>query len=199
MMKIKKIRFYEEKKRFIIFSIMLLVILFVSFQLLSVSFARYETVSKLRANIDKAVYLLDDKGLTFNLDSLKLIPSDDPYVYKFSVSNFNDSTRSDISIKYKLKITTTTNLPITLALYKNENYDDSEAVNICSTYRLAQDVDGSWYKIYEIDNYVTFLYTEEATNIYSLVINFPKIYSSNTVYADKIENIEVSIISEQII
>ena len=40
-------------------------------------------------------------------------------------------------------------------------------------------------------------YTDKVTDIYTLVINFPKTYSSSTTYADCIENIEIDIESSQ--
>ena len=43
------------------------------------------------------------------------------------------------------------------------------------------------------------LYTDQITDIYTLVINFSKEYASNSVYADSIENIEVMIKSKQIV
>ena len=136
--------------------------------------------------------------MSFNIDPEQIIPSDTPYVYKFSVSNFNASGNSDINIEYSLRVTTTTNLPLTFALYRNENHDDAGAVNLFSSPRIVQDSDGAWYNIYEPEGTYEMYYEEQITDIYTLVINFPKAYSSNAVYADSIENIEVMIKSKQI-
>lgn len=197
--KFSNINYFEEKKRFLLFSLFLLLILYLSFKLFGVAYASYETKAKLNASIDRAIYLIDNEGMSFNIDPEQIIPSDDPYVYKFSISNFNATTRSDIDLLYELRVTTTTNLPLTFELYRNENYDDANAVNLFSSPRVAQDEDGAWYNIYEPSGVYEMLYAEEVTDIYTLVINFPKVYSSNVVYADSIENIEVMIKSKQMV
>ena len=197
--KFSNINYFEEKKRFLLFSLFLLLILYLSFKLFGVAYASYETNAKLNASIDRAIYLIDNEGMSFNIDPEQIIPSDDPYVYKFSISNFNATTRSDIDLLYELRVTTTTNLPLTFELYRNENYDDATAVNLFSSPRVAQDEDGAWYNIYEPSGVYEMLYAEEVTDIYTLVINFPKVYSSNVVYADSIENIEVMIKSKQMV
>ena len=197
--KFSNVNYFEEKKRFLLFSLFLLLILYLSFKLFGVAYASYETKAKLNASIDRAIYLIDNEGMSFNIDPEQIIPSDDPYVYKFSISNFNATTRSDIDLLYELRVTTTTNLPLTFELYRNENYDDATAVNLFSSPRVAQDEDGAWYNIYEPSGVYEMLYAEEVTDIYTLVINFPKVYSSNVVYADSIENIEVMIKSKQMV
>ena len=197
--KYSNVNYFEEKKRFLLFSLFLLLILYLSFKLFGVAYASYETKAKLNASIDRAIYLIDNEGMSFNIDPEQIIPSDDPYVYKFSISNFNATTRSDIDLLYELRVTTTTNLPLTFELYRNENYDDATAVNLFSSPRVAQDEDGAWYNIYEPSGVYEMLYAEKVTDIYTLVINFPKVYSSNVVYADSIENIEVMIKSKQMV
>ena len=197
--KFSNVNYFEEKKRFLLFSLFLLLILYLSFKLFGVAYASYETKAKLNASIDRAIYLIDNEGMSFNIDPEQIIPSDDPYVYKFSISNFNAVTRSDIDVLYELRVTTTTNLPLTFELYRNENYDDATAVNLFSSPRVAQDEDGAWYNIYEPSGVYEMLYAEKVTDIYTLVINFPKVYSSNVVYADSIENIEVMIKSKQMV
>ncbi len=195
---IKGIKYYEEKKRFLLFSLLLLVCLFLSFKLFGMAYASYQTTVKLNANIDQAIYLINNERMTFNIDSSKIIPAVDPYIYKFSISNFNATSNSDIDIEYELKVTTTTNLPLTFALYRNQNYDDIDAVNLFSNSRLVQDTDGAWYNIYEPSNKYLMKYTDQITDIYTLVITFPKVYSSNDAYADAIEDIEVVIKSKQV-
>ena len=197
--KFSNINYFEEKKRFLLFSLFLLLILYLSFKLFGVAYASYETKAKLNASIDRAIYLIDNEGMSFNIDPEQIIPSNDPYVYKFSISNFNAVTRSDIDVLYELRVTTTTNLPLTFELYRNENYDDVGAINLFSSPRVVQDEDGAWYNIYEPNGVYEMLYTEQITDIYTLVINFSKEYASNSVYADSIENIEVMIKSKQIV
>ena len=197
--KFSNIKYFEEKKRFLLFSFLLLLILYLIFKLFGVAYASYETHAKLTASIDRAIYLIDNDGMSFNIDSEQIVPSNDPYVYKFSISNFDAVSRSDIDLSYELMVTTTTNLPLTFELYRNENHDADGAVNLFASPRIVQDEDGAWYNIYEPSGVYNMLYTEQVTDIYTLVINFPKAYASNLVYANSIENIEVTIKSKQIV
>lgn len=197
--KLDNIKYFEEKRRFLLFSFFLLLCLYLSFKLFGIAYSSYETSAKLNANIDRAIYLIENDGMTFNIDPEQIVPSNDPYVYKFSVSNFNASSNSDIDVSYELKVITTTNLPLTIELYRNENYDEASAVNLFSTARIVQDVDGAWYNIYEPEGVYEMLYKEQVTDIYTLVVNFPKTYASNSVYADSIESIEVVIESKQMV
>lgn len=199
MVKIKSIKFYEEKVRFLLFSVVLLLLLWLAFKLFEVSYASYQSHAKLNANIERAIYLIDVSKTSFNIDPEQIVPSDEPFVYKFSVSNFNDSLRSDIDIKYTLKVTTTTNLPLNFNLYRNESYDNATSVDLLEAHQSLQDSDGAWYNVYNLDNWYTLNHNDKVTDIFTLVIKFPKVYSTNTIYADAIENIEISIDSKQII
>lgn len=197
--KIHNIKFYEEKKRFLLFSVLIVFSLFFSFHLFQRAYAYYQSHAALNIKVDKAIYLLESSKMNFNIDSNGIIPSDDDFVYSFSISNYKDDLHSDIDIEYDLSITTTTNLPITLKLYRNTNYTDAGASSILSEREIKQDVDGSWYYIYNIDDTYEMKYSDDVMDYYTLVVDFPKIYSTSLIYADAIENIEVSISSRQII
>ena len=110
--KFNNIKYKNEKLKLIYFGFSLLFILFLSGFLFSVSFASYQSQISLRANIDKALYIFDREGLSFNLDSEKIVPSNDPYTYKFSIANYREDKESDFNINYSIKIKTTTNLPL---------------------------------------------------------------------------------------
>ena len=195
--KFSNIKYYEEKKRFLLFSVMLLLALFLAYFLFKGAYAAYKSSAKLVTNIDKALYLIETDKMSFNIDPEQIVPSVDPYTYKFSVSNFNSSKQGEVSLLYTVKVVTTTNLPITVQLYRNENYDDAGATQLLSGARVVQDEDGTWYNIYDVNENFTMEYTDKVTDIYTLVINFPKTYSSTTTYAECIESIEVRVESSQ--
>ena len=89
--KIKNSPYYEEKKRFLLFGVSLIFVLFFSFFLLRKTFARYELRTKIDANIDRALYIFDATEMSFNLEPSGIVPSSNEYVYRFSVSNFNET------------------------------------------------------------------------------------------------------------
>lgn len=198
--KLKKenISYYEEKKRLLIVVTGLFLLIILAINLFQIAYASYESEAKLNANINKALYILEEGGMNFNIDLNKIEPSDKPYIYKFSISNYKGNKHSQVDIEYKIDFKTTTNLPLTYELYRNENYDDVGAKNLFNTAKLTQDTDGAWYNTLEGKEKYIFPYVENKTDIYTLVIHFPKEYKTNTEYADNIENIEVGIKSNQV-
>ena len=197
--KILSIRYFKEKTKLILFLLVLILILFFARYLFGLAYSRYEVRAKINANIDKALYIFEDEKLSFNLEPNGIIPRDEPYIYKFSVSNYNSSKESDVDISYKVSIRTTTNLPIQLKLYRNELYDSETSINLLNGSSIVQDEDGAWYRVYQVSDEFEFLYTSKSTDVFTLVINFPSVYSENPIYANYIENIEVTLESKQII
>lgn len=198
--KLKKenISYFEEKKRFLIVILVMFILIVVAIKLLQIAYASYESQAKLNANIDKALYILKTGGMNFNIDLDKIEPSGKPYIYKFSISNFDGNRHSDVDIEYQMNITTTTNLPLTYELYRNENYDDENATNLFENMKTKQDVDGAWYNYLEGQEKYLFPYEEDKTDIYTLVVYFPESNKTTTEYADNLENIEVEIKSNQV-
>ncbi len=197
--KISNIKYLTYKKRFLkvslVFAFSIILIVF----LVTRAYGSYITTAKLRADIDKAIYIFEEEKLSFNIDENKIIPSNDPYTYVFSVQNYNTSQTSDVDLTYNINIRSTTNLPLEIKLYRNENYNASGATNIIGSPTLRRDADGAWYKLYtESDDY-PMNYNSNTKDIFTLVINFPKAYSIDTTYADITENIEVIINSKQVI
>lgn len=197
--KLSRIEYLNEKGRFLLFAFLLIFILFVSFFLFRLAYARYELSSRLVANIDKALYIFEADQTTFNLDPNGIIPSSEPYTYRFSVANFTESKNSDVDLQYNVRVRTTTNLPITIQLYRNELPTDSGATNLLTGCQNVQDEDGAWYHVYDVNDEYQMLYTNEVTDYYTLVIRFPQVYASDTTYVNAIENIEITLESEQII
>lgn len=194
-----KIEYIDEKGRFLLFAFALFLVLFVAYFLFRIAYGRYEMNGRLMANIDKALYLFGSDSIQFNLEPEGIVPSDDPYVYRFSVANFTESKDSDVDISYSIRVRTTTNLPITVEMYRNELYNSPGAVNIFDGCLDVQDADGAWYHVYNVSDEFEMLYTQRKTDVYSLVIRFPSAYASDTTYANAVENIEVTLKSKQMV
>ncbi len=195
---IKNISYFDEKKRFLIFGAGLFLILVLAVYLLRIAYARYEVQASIYSDIDQALYVFEAGDMSFNLDPEGIIPKNGKYTYRFSVANFNESKTSDVDLLYNLKVITTTNLPITVELYRNCS-DISNCTNLIQGARTANDEDGAWYKIYNVDGQYELDYSSQTTDVYSLVIEFPLNYANDITYANSIENIEVSLHSEQMI
>ena len=187
----------EEKKKFLLFALLLLALLFLSFYLLRAAYARYQVNAKINADIDRALYILGEEKLNFNIEADGIVPSNTPYTYRFSISNFNENNTSDVDINYSINIRTTTNLPITLSLYRNQL--PNNGTNIFGSPITKQDEDGAWYRIYNTNSTYDLYYRNRTTDVYTLVINFPLVYANDTTYSNYIESIEVNIESKQIV
>lgn len=194
----ENIAYFEEKKRFLIVIFVMFLIIFIAIKLFQIAYASYESEAKLNANIEKALYILKEGGMEFNIELDKIEPSPNPYIYKFSVSNFNGNKHSDVDIEYTITLTTTTNLPLTYELYRNENYDDENATNLFKDMTVKQDIDGAWYNYLEGKEEYLFPYQEDKTDIYTLVVYFKEENKTTIDYADSIENIEVKLDSHQV-
>ena len=197
--KIQNITLFEEKKRFLLFVLLLFSMLFLSYYLLTVAYSRYEVQTKIFSNIDKAVYIFKGEDVSFSLDPAGIVPSSTAYSYRFSVSNFDGETMGDVDLSYTVSVRTTTNLPISVALYRNELPEASGATNILSAARNAQDEDGAWYRVYDVNDEYEMLFEDQVTDVYTMVITFPAVYSNDPIYSNYLENIEVSLHSEQMI
>ena len=57
MNKLKKISYYEEKKRFLIVILVMFLLLVLAIKLFQIAYAAYQSSAKLNANIEKALYI----------------------------------------------------------------------------------------------------------------------------------------------
>ncbi len=186
-----------NRKRSIIIAKLLVNILFIIliFILLNRTFAKYKTEATSQAEIQAAFYLLNDEYQTAEVKLDSLEPRDDEYVYSFSVSNNKSNKRTETSLEYELKIVTTTNLPLSYKLYKNEDY--KTGTNIITSDTILPDEYGTFFRTICTEKEI-FTYSENKTNIYTLVVKFPKEYNK-TEYQDIIEAITIAIESRQLI
>lgn len=157
--------------------------------------SRYETDAKVSGNMQAAFYLLDVGHQSTTIQLLSMSPSDKEYKYIFSVANNDGTRRSETSLEYDLEIVTTTNLPLTFELYIEK--EGQEAVNAVTNTTTIQDEYDTYFRVIETAT-ESFTHTEDKTNIYTLVIRFPKSYNS-VEYQDIIEGVEINIDSKQII
>ncbi len=188
----------EEKRRFLLFAFVLFAALFTAFYLLRIAYARYETNAKLKADVMKALYIFEAEKLQFNLESEGIIPSANPYTYKFSVSNFKDSKRSEIDIEYNLTVKTTTNLPISVAIYKLDS-NNNKGPNLVTGAVVKQDEDDSYYRLYKVPNTYNMLFANNVTDYFQIEISFPLAYKENMDYEHAIENVDVILESKQMV
>ena len=76
----ENIAYFEEKKRFLIVIFVMFLIIFIAIKLFQIAYASYESEAKLNANIEKALYILKEGGMDFNINLHKIEPSPNPYI-----------------------------------------------------------------------------------------------------------------------
>lgn len=176
----------------------LLLILFALLLILvPITYSKFTSLGNSNIKIDTAFYLLENTYESRNIKITDLMPSDNVFTYNFSVANYNNNKRADTDIEYTLKITTTTNLPLTYALYLNEQYDDNDSTNIITSDIVAPDEDGTYFKNMTTDP-IIFSHNTNEENIYQLTVIFPAQYDSFD-YQDIVEGIIISVDSKQVI
>ena len=186
----------KKNKKIFLKTIILITCILIITRLFVLVLAKYESISNSNANVDVAFYLLKDdyKKMTTSLDSI--LPQDDVYVYTFSIGNEDGKQKAEVDLEYELKIRTTTNLPLTYELYMNQKYTDSGAKNIIKENNIALDEDGTYFRTITTNN-EKLPYKEGKTNLYQLVIHFPKQYDTEN-YQNIIELIEITVNAHQI-
>ena len=173
--------------------------LFRSTSTIPITLSRYMTTVVGTTSTNVAYYLLKPTYMTNNVKLTTLAPSDTPYVYTFSISNYDSNETSEVDLEYILKIITTTNLPLTYKLYKNEDYTSNSATNLVTNNNtvVAQDDDGTYFKTMTF-NKEELYYNTPAINNYTLLIYYSTA-SANAIYQNTIESIRIVIDSNQIV
>ena len=176
----------------IVIVLILFCILILLINIIKITFSRYESTATSNSNIPVAFYVLNDDFQTMSLKLDSIVPSSNPYIYNFTISNSNGEEICDTDMEYTLKIRTTTNLPLEYSLYMNQSNN-----NIIQQDKIEKDENGTYFRILEIPK-ENFTYKEEKTNKYQLIVKFDEKY--NTIdYQDIIERIEIIVDSKQII
>jgi len=186
-----------NKNRLIISGILLflVVVLIVFIDTDVFTFSRYERNVTSNNDLHTAIYLLKDEYQTITVKIPDVIPSNNQYLYTFSVSNFKDDVHSDTNLKYKIHIRTTTNLRIGYDLYNTLDIDDAQSDLI--TNLIQRDDDGTYFRNM-ITGEKTMLYSEDKTDYYTLLLTFPLDYK-DSMYSGIPELIEINIESKQIL
>lgn len=183
------------------------------------SYSLFESEASSTASIDVAFFILDDKyeNQTIVLDDME--PGDVQYI-KFSVANYleaenedEDDITSETDMKYKLKIRTTTNLPLKYELYRNQSLDQSNLVNVLdedysesvyldsyNTYfqKLVLDNESNDLKLEGITDSGDFYKDTPVKITYILKVELPAEYKG-VEYQDRMECIEISVDGKQIL
>ena len=191
---------FSKKKFLLISKINLLVILLlILIKIMPVTLSKYQSSGIGNMNSNIAFYLLTVDYLTQRIKLSDLTPSDNPYVYTFTVGNEKDSKTSEVDIEYILSFVTTTNLPLRYELYENSNYQDENAVNLIndSNTVIEKDEDGAYFQKFTFEK-ENLYFNNPSTNTYTLLVYFDK-SNNDAKYQDTVEGLRIIVDSKQII
>lgn len=183
-----------NNKKYLIFLISLFVILVLGIS--GVTYAKYEMHANSVAPLEYALYILDTKPISDTVKLSEVKPSNNEYVYAFSVSNFKDKKRLETNLEYNLSIKVTTNLPLEYRLVVNDDYNTNKD-NAFVSDEVIQDSDGTYFRVMNAPS-SGFSYKEDETNYYYLIVSFPLNYIDSK-YQSITEFISIEINSNQVI
>lgn len=213
---------YVDKKKINFLTVFLLLDLIAVFSIFKTSNATYTSDALGTAEMEVALYAFKYGGMNEidgvdggtvleNIDvNLGDISPGETKYYKFNIYNYlkdeetNIDKVSETSISYKLKVITTTNLPLDYRLYYNESPFSNSSTNLLSsdssnTNDIITDGYGTYYKVFPVEEKCFKLNTSELkSDQYTLVVHFPSMYS-DVLYQDLIESIKIQIESKQVL
>ena len=187
-----------NKKKKILYTKLVILILcfFIVLRIFVLVLSKYESIADSNANVDIAFYLLKEDYQTMTTNLAAIAPRDNAYVFNFSIGNQDGEKKAEVDLTYDLTIRTTTNLPLTYDLYMNQQYDDADATSIIKENVISQDEDLTYFITITTEP-VTLKYTTGTTNMYQLVVYFPKDYNKEN-YQDIIEALEITVDAKQV-
>lgn len=174
------LKMFDLKRFFSYFRIIIIVIsLLLILNIVTFAYSRYQTSALSNAEASVAFFIVDVGTYEQSIALKGLEPSDKPYIYNFKVSNYNLTGRTNVSLKYTIDFQTTTNLPFNIKIFRNEDFN-SNSTNIIAGEEILQEQDNVYYKKYKNNQEYYFTHKNNQTDNYVLVVNFPKIYNTDS-------------------
>lgn len=156
------------------------------------TFSRYETTGVSQPEIQMAFWLVTDTNQEGEVFIEDMIPGNSKE-YAFSVSNFKDGKRSEVTTTYEVSVKATTNMPLKYEIYQVEGGNKEK----CDVTELNEpDSYGTYFKTVTTTTDLEFDHTEDQTHNFELKIIFPE-ENDNADYADLVENVSLRVSAKQ--
>ena len=157
--------------------------------------AKYESEKTADIKPNFAFFITDISTQSQSIKLDNIVPSDEPYLYTFTVSNYKGNRKSNVDLRYSIEIITTTNLPLDFRLYKNPNFSNQSQY----TDFTEQNTDGVYFRHLLYDSESIMNYNAPTTDTYTLWISFPSSYKSDFNSLNGVmELIDVEIVAKQV-
>lgn len=195
MNKLKELMNNQYFKRYSILFV-LLVLVGVVISTSNITYSKYETNTKVNLKPAIAFFIVDVDNQTQSIKLESMVPSDEPYMYRFDVSNFKDDKKANVDLKYKIELITTTNMPLEFRVFKDPDLSN----NIVSNTTYTTDDNGVFYKHLIIDDINPMYFSNKKTDVYYLWVKFPKQYENSPEhYSGNIDLVDIKINAEQVV
>ena len=198
MEKLKKILSYFDQKalkRYGIFSVLVifLLLLIISSNLTQ---ARYENTTSVRVTPTLAFFVVGVESQTGQIKLSSMVPRNEPYLYSFNVSNFNQTKKANVDLTYSIEIITTTNMPLNYRIFVGNDMTN----NAIDADTFDTDENGVYYRHLVINNVNTLNYNTRQTDVYTLWVEFPEVNKNYPIeYAGIIDLVDIKINAEQVV
>ena len=135
--------------------------------------------------------MIDPKKQTQSIKIGEISPDGQDFSYSIEVSNFKDTKVREVNLDYTFEVITTTNIPVTYSLYK----DDGDTYIIGNREIIQDSNDMYFFKYQSLAG--SFFHDIPRTDKYTLVVNFPQTYN-NEKYQDLIDTVQISLDAKQV-
>lgn len=168
-----------DKSRFLFVGkfIFIFVALVIVVNILGDTYTRYESNVDLNANANVAFFVIDQGTYENTISLTGLEPRVAPFYYTFYVANYNLDTnkRTKVDMNYNIKFETTTNLPLTYEIIRNQSFNGSYT-NIIDSSTVRQDEYDVFYKVFTDNDTYSFTHSSNQVDEYTLKVVFPASY-----------------------
>ena len=139
------------------------------------TYTRYESNVDLNANANVAFFVIDQGTYENTISLTGLEPRTNPFYFTFYVANYKNSKRTKVDLDYNIKFETTTNLPLSYEIIRNQSFNGTYT-NIIDSTTTRQDDDGVFYKVFTDTDTYHFTHSSNQIDEYTLKVVFPASY-----------------------
>ena len=162
------------------------------------TYTRYESNVDINANASVAFFIIDQGTYESSISLNGLVPSPDPIYYTFYVANYKNSKRTKVDMDYKIKFETTTNLPLTYEIVRNQTFEGPHT-NIIDATSIRQDANNVYYRVFTDNDTYSFTHNSNQIDEYVLKVTFPSSYKDYPdLYQGVVELFSIIIDAEQV-
>lgn len=191
---------FDKKRFFSVFKMIFLLLLFIlAINSLDITYSRYESGAISNAKAKVAFYVVEPGTYEQSISLSGIIPSDDVYLYTFTIQNYKGTNRTKVNMNYQVEFKSTTNLPLEFLIIEGDTYSES-SLNIIENDSYIQDENGMYYRKLLTNQTYRLSHESDEVDTYTLVVRFPTQYKDSPEdYQSLIDLFTITINAEQVV